>query len=321
MISISSPKPSTAGFSHNGGWTQALLDIIPNKFGHNCSVEIIEDPNAIHEFDTIIINEGINYKKGSWNFFGGVQQHTIDKINALEHYKGLLVSFNEGIDWKSLFKRKELQERDMPEVQISYTHKNGPRIIIGDSHSLSIYRSGYSISRNDGATLFGALKEGGILRNFDFNGISHVELYFGNIDVRFHIWRQPDVTAAMNRLIFDYLQFAKELVKQGKNVTIQGLLPIEDESRKIPGTGKYKGENFYGTREERQAAVDYINGKLERLSITYGIFYRSWKGYLPKDGFEAPKFPAMEARQSVHLRPDYYLFKNKNNGKNEATLF
>ena len=314
MISISSPKPSTAGFSHNGGWTQALLDIIPNKFGHNCSVEIIEDPNAIHEFDTIIINEGINYKKGSWNFFGGVQQHTIDKINALEHYRGLLVSFNEGIDWKSLFKRKELQERDMPEVQISYTHKNGPRIIIGDSHSLSIYRSGYGISRNDGATLFGALKEGGILRNWDFNGISHVELYFGNIDVRFHLGRQSDPIKAAKQLVTRYLLFVQQLSNKGIRVTVQGLLPIENESRKIPGTGKYKGENFFGSQELRQELVDCINDKLEREALIYGGIYRGWN--LP----QPLPFKCMEARQSVHLRPDYYL-KNKNNGTNQTTIF
>lgn len=325
MISISSKKPSTAGFSHNGGHTMMLMEMLPSRFGANGNYRIVDEPFAIHAYDAIVINEGLNYKKGSFNFFGGMQEHALTMIDALVNYQGLVYCFNEEICWESLLKRKELRNAgytidDFPEV-ITINTDYGPKRIIGDSHSLSLHRAGYGISRNDGATLFGALKDDGLLRTYDFSGVGDVELYFGNIDVRFHLWRQPSPARAADQLVMQYLRFARGLVDKGINVTIQGLLPIEDESRKIPGTGKYKGENFYGTREERQALVDRINGLLERQSGIHGVFYRSWKFKLPKDGFEAPKFPAMEARQSVHLRPDYYYFYQKETKEDNQTLF
>ena len=318
MIGISG-NPSTAGYSHNGGWTQVILNQIQNRYGHQATCEIVKNGNAIHEYDVVIINEGVNYKKGSWNFFGGMQERSVDMVKALTSYQGRVYAFNEDICWKSLLKRKELREAgftidDLPKVITINTRNNGPRLIIGDSHSISIHRSGYGISRNDGATLFGALKEGGILRNFDFNGISHVELYFGNIDVRFHLGRQSDPIKAAKQLVTRYLLFVQQLSNKGKHVTVQGLLPIENESRKIPGTGKYKGENFFGSQELRQELVDYINDKLEREAPIYGGVYRGWN--LP----QPLPFGCMEARQSVHLRPDYYL-KNKNNGTNQTTIF
>ena len=94
------------------------------------------------------------------------------------------------------------------------------------------------------------------------------------------------------------------------NVTVQELLPIEDENRKLPGTGLYRGEPFYGSREERQSYVDYFNAEIRRLAPLFGYRVSSWD--LPIDGFEAStKYKCMESRQSVHLRPDYYLNKEK----------
>lgn len=305
MIGISS-KPSKALFSHNGGWTYVLLNILENFYNN---VEIQTDPCNIHDYDLICINEGLNYKKGSWNFFGGVQNYTIEMLSEISKYKGRLISFNEEIDWPSLLKRKELKAfkiDDFKKVDKILTNFKTDKIIIGDSHSVSIYQPGYAISRNDGATLFGSLKQDGRLQNYNLNGYKNVVLYFGNIDIRFHIHRNGGYKA-IDKLIKSYINYIIKINK-GRQITIQGLLPIEDESRKLPGTGLYKGKAFYGTKEQRQSYVDYFNDQIEYYSNKIGFNFRKWN--LPLDGFKEPKFNCLEARQSVHIRPEFYMFKD-----------
>ena len=309
MIGIAS-KPSTALFSHNGGWTYTLKSILEKTKGN---VDIITEPTDIHNYDCLCINEGLNYRKGVWNFFGGMQDRSLNMVDNLINYDGKVISYNEEICWESLLKRKELKNSgylisDFPKVELNNTTFISDKIIIGDSHSVSIYKPGYSISRNDGATLYGSLKEGGLLHDFNFYGYSDIVLYFGNIDIRFHVHRLGGLKI-LEELIKEYTIFIDSLLSKGFNITVQGLLPIEDESRKIPGTGLYKGKPYYGTREQRQSYVDYFNSAMYENSLYYGFKYRFWD--LPREGFDDPKFKCMESRQSVHLRPSYYLFKDK----------
>ena len=84
---------------------------------------------------------------------------------------------------------------------------------------------------------------------------------------------------------------------------VPSLLPIEPETRKIPGTGQYEGKNFYGSREERVRMVEEFNGMLE-LEIDCLKWPSEW--YEP--GFDVES--VMEARQSVHLRPTAYRHWN-----------
>ena len=308
MVGISG-IPSTRTYSHNAGWTYCLMDIAKNKFGKE--VEIIRDPLRIHYYDKIIINEGINFKSGSFNFFGGLQVYTKELLNELTMYKGDCYSYNEKIDWSPIKKRKEIRDDEdmlknfclLPDVELLTTTKNGPDLIIGDSHALSIYFPGYSLSRNDGKTLHGFLKVAD--EYVDIDHWNNVTLYFGNIDIRFHIGRQTDPMSALDKLIKDYSNYAVHLMDHGIGVEIQGLLPIESEDRKIPGTGLYKGQPFYGSQENRQSWVDYFNEKMEENSFYYGFcFSRSWL-YAPLD------FKFMESKQSVHIRPQYYKYAHE----------
>ena len=317
-------------FSHNAGWTHCLLDQIGSRFGSREEVDIITNPFDIYLYDKIIINEGLNYKGDNvLNLFGGVTDDLDMKLRILGKYKGLLYTFNKELDLTQLcLKRNELNSIvtedgiEFPEVTTINTQNNGPNIIIGDSHSLSIYRHGYGISRNDGKTLHGALKDNGRFIKDILKGGSYrrIVLYFGNIDMRFHVLRRADTDASIKRLISNYVGVISELLDQGYEVEVQSLLPIEDESRKIPGTGKYQGESFYGTREERQEAVDHFNLQMDQISKYVGFDFVWWDN-LPIDGFEAPKFPAMESRQSVHLRPDYYKYKDTFIKDKELKLF
>ena len=307
MIGIGS-TPSTANFSHNAGWTYVLTSIIQYRFG---DVDIVKNGNAIHQYDVLIINEGLNYKAGSFNFFGGMQPDALVRLENLAKYRGDVYCFNEQIEWSALSKRKEVREQenfrveDLPAVRLIKTYDTR-KLILGDSHTVSIYRPDWGISRNDGKTLFGALRPTGLLGSLNTSDYDDLHLYLGNIDIRFHLARQKDPLQAVHELCEEYRNW---VLDQDCNITVQGLIPAEDESRKIPGTGLYKGQPFFGSRELRNEMVTLFNELMYAFSEPYGYEYRGWD--LPADGFDAPKFECMESRQSVHLKPKYY--KNKRN--------
>jgi len=298
MINLLGNVPTRMN-SHNAGWTYCLKSIA--SFRSDYDVEIVNEPSKIHDYKTVIINNGINYKSGVWNFFGGVQQITLDYLNELFKYDGLLYTFNESLDFNSLLKRKEITS--IPTDQVVFEgFTTDKKLILGDSHSLSIYKYGWGINRLDGKTLHGFLKDP--YKYFDKDNTTDLTLYFGNIDVRFHLMRQPNPEQAVCVLVKKLIDFIAEISPK-INVTVQELLPIEDESRKIPGSGMYKGNPFYGSKEARQNLVNLFN-ILIKDSIDTNHPYKVQKMWLnyPLD------FKCMEARQSVHVRPDFYLHKN-----------
>ena len=284
--------------SHNAGWNYCIASFMQSEY--NIYPEFINQVEEdLNNFDIICINNGVNYKENKFNFFGGVQQDTIDKLIALSKYNNELICYNEPIDFKHLLKRKEISIIPNREVVRHYTYRN--KMIIGDSHSISIYKKGYGILRLDGKTLHGFLKDPYFYLNF--NKLNDIILYFGNIDIRFHLCRQQWTLASTNELVKKYVKFLSTLVNKGKIVKVQGLLPIEDESRKIPGTGLYKGKPFYGSQSEREDLRNRFNYFLERDSKEHGYIYQEpWLDY-PLD------FSKMEAKQSVHISPENYLNK------------
>ena len=168
------------------------------------------------------------------------------------------------------------------------------KIVIGDSHSLSVWQNNeYEISRNDGKTLFGFLKE-----KRDLSEYKEVVMYFGNIDVRFHLYRQPNPLEATKELFNRYFEYAAKC----NNPTITMLLPIENESRVLPKSGTLNGRNFYGTWSERNDVKNLAN----ELIKTSGIKYNEWPNWFTNEKGEM-KFDIMEPKQSVHIKPVNYL--------------
>lgn len=285
--------------SHNAGWTFCLASIIEDRSG--VYPDFINNAKDIKNYDYIIINNGINYKKDQWNFFGGVQESTIEKLQELSKFKGKLISYNEEVEFDSLLKRKEITQIPDKKVYLKHT-ETGDNIIIGDSHSLSIFKKGYNIKRIDGKTLHGFLKDP--YSYYDLDNAKKVYMYFGNIDIRFHIMRQNSPMNAIKDLCDKYAKLAWQLWNNESEVFIQGLLPIEDESRKIPGTGLYKDKPFFGTQEQREQMRVLFNDYMRQHSKQFNFtFIEPW--------LDSPlSFDDMEARQSVHVRPSSYLYKN-----------
>ena len=90
------------------------------------------------------------------------------------------------------------------------------------------------------------------------------------------------------------------------NSSLVQLLPIEDESRKIPNTGLYKGQPFFGGIELRKELRRIANNVMLESKIellTWPDYFVDEKGNL--------KFEIMEPKQSVHIKPKYYMKENQ----------
>ena len=127
------------------------------------------------------------------------------------------------------------------------------KIVIGDSHSICMYRPDWVVNSVPFKTLNGALNSN--LQDFiedaaPINTFNKVEIYFGNIDVRHHLCRiEGDYLENTRQLARRYVEAAEKLPIE--DVSIYELLPIEDESRKLPKSGFYKNKPFWGTWEQR----------------------------------------------------------------------
>ena len=279
--------------SHNGGWTLVLKSIY--------NADILTEKDDWNNYEELILSEGVNYKEGKFNFFGGVQDSFYTRLNKLKNFNGNVYCVKEKIDYNiACNKRKELKGlscNKSPEVL--YTKEYNNKLILGDSHSVSVYKPGYSINRIDGKTLNGFLKIG--LHNFITKDTNDLIFYAGNIDVRFHVHRFGGRKAVVDLIRELFLQLNKLNLDK---ITLVSLLPIEDESRKIPGTGLYKGKPFYGTKEQRTYYVKEFNSLLKRGCNHYKYNLIEWDFNYDK----GLSFDEMESRQSVHLRPKSYKF-------------
>ena len=90
------------------------------------------------------------------------------------------------------------------------------------------------------------------------------------------------------------------------NLSVPGriyeLLPIENETRKIPKSGFYNKQPFHGTWEERNNARKLFNEIIHDSGL--GI---KWTNYLLNKKGELD-FDYMEKPQSIHLSREYYPY-------------
>jgi len=294
-------------YSHNAGWTYVTKSILSERLGYD--VDIVSNTDDFDKYDALIINEGANFKPGVFNFFGGVQGRQIDALKKFSAYKGNVLYLNDFADYTiPCKKRKDLSDYadlTFQKGRVIDITKYGDSVIVGDSHSISAWEPGRTINRLDGKTLNGALKIG--LKNLiPTKDQKNVQFYFGNIDVRFHFNRFRGVDA-IDKIFKRYVDQLTDLKKEGYNITLTHLIPVEDESRKIPGTGKYLGENFFGSQVERLEYVKYFNNLIDQTAESLDLKVARWTNL----DYNGLSFDDMESRQSVHLRPSSYMYASK----------
>jgi hypothetical protein len=281
-------NPATSENSHSAG----MVNIVSKLF----DAEVITENENWNNYDRLIIYHGPNFKSGSFNIIGGLTDDIIFRAKKLTEYNGKIYSLD-GFQLNEFSVKRKLETFDnylnielinLPERQ---------NLVIGDSHSISAWPDeSYGISRNDGKTLHGFLK-----MNLDLSNYKHIIMYFGNIDIRFHLSRQANPIEATKDLFNRYCEYASKY-----NSSIVQLLPIEDESRKIPKSGLYKGKPFFGDIELRKELRRIAND----VMLQSGIDFLTWPDYFVDEKSNL-KFDIMEPKQSVHIRPKYYMKENK----------
>ncbi len=284
-----------------------------------------------NEYDEVYLYHGNDWS-GALNMFGGTKDYGfIYNIKNLSHYHGKIYSLvidcpkystmikeridnykNAGVeyskewddvDFENMSKLEDAAITIDPNMIVKY-----PKIAIGDSHAICMYRPGYMNVSTPFKTLHGAIKSG--FDSFIPEGeYTDIETYFGNIDVRHHLMRQPDPEKATIELAINYVAECERISKlYDVNVKIWELLPIENESRKLPKTGYYNKTPFYGTWIERDNVRKLFRDTIAstvagnpRISILY------WTDSLLNKLGELD-FAFMERPQSVHLSRSSYPF-------------
>lgn len=281
-------NPATSKNSHSAG----MVNIVKQLF----NADVLNERDNWNDYEKLIIYHGVNFKPGSFNIIGGINDDVLTRAKKLNDYNKIVFSLD-GFQLNDFSKKRKLNLYDnVNDIQlISLPERSN--LVIGDSHSLSVWPNDeYLISRNDGKTLHGFLK-----LNLDLSKYNHIIMYFGNIDIRFHLSRQDNPIEATKNLFKNYVDYASKY-----NTTIATLLPIEDESRKIPKSGQYKGKNFFGSIELRKELRNVAN----QIIIDSGLDYIEWpSSYLNEEGNLS--FDVMEPKQSVHLKPEFYINKIK----------
>jgi hypothetical protein len=302
LVSMMGNVGSTTN-SQGGGYGLIATKMIKDFFPED-QVDVNVSPEKWQDYDALFICEGVNFVPGSFNVPGGPQNLHYEKMKAIGNYKGIVKFINNQFDFEGFNKRLKIEDLNFPVGNFVDLFKSYGRqtrkCVIGDSHALSIWRPKFALDFTAGRTLHGFLKRNTpeeINEKYD-----EVTLYFSNIDIRFHLMRQENPTAATGELFRKYIEFAKQL----KNVTLVEPLPIEHPSRKIPGTGLYKKQPFFGTREERMRIRDIAS----RIINNSGLKTIKWPDeWVDEDGTKM--LDILESKQSVHLRPKYYPYINE----------
>lgn len=272
----------------------------------------------INAFNEMYVYHGNDWG-GSLNLFGGMVHYGgIKNLIRYSEFKGNVYSL-----WIDHPKYSEMLETRMNGTVHPDWHKvnwenlkrientavtikkivSSNKTVIGDSHAISMYRSGWHVNSIPFKTLHGALKEQ--LASFVDPEFDTIEFYFGNIDNRHHLNRQPDPELATIALAHMYHDQLSKLVDTGKNISAYELLPIENESRSLPKTGYYKGTPFFGSWEQRETTRIIFKEEMQKLCAFSGVNFIEWVQPLINSVGELD-FEFMEKPKSVHLSRQSY---------------
>lgn len=290
-----------------------------------------------NDFDEVWVYHGNDWG-GSLSFYGGIEgTGVLDPFKKLTHFKGKVYSL--GIDFPdycSLIKQKavscinrgkipvpdyyECDLENLQKIQIEAETIKYPlvtnRLVIGDSHAISLYRPGWTVNSVPFRTLYGALQDG--LSQYVDEPYAQstldptvLETYFGAIDIRHHLMRQDDPENVAKILAATYVLECAKILQKYRSIQLIKIyepLPIENESRKIPNSGYYKGKPYYGSWEERNNIRNiFVNSLEDFLKPETKVKFVKWAEYLKNDKEELD-FAHMEKPRSVHLSRASYPF-------------
>ena len=281
-------------------------DQLGASINHKCTPNILKSKE-------LYIDHGANFG-GTLNLFGGATKDVYDKINLvcshpnvtsfdwdMPDYGAMLkkrIGANttyEGIteEWCDKVSLRLSQVKSLKQQDLNYDN-----IIVGDSHTIAFSDITDRVYRNDGKTLYGAIKSGlgQLLRETTANG--RVSLCFGSIDIRHHILRRDN---------FDIEDFVRQYVEKGnelaEDVWFCAPVPVEWENRKIPKSGFYKKTAFYGSSADRRDVTMHFIDELYKQSNDKVV--QPPDDWYTMDGRTYAE-TYMEFGSSFHIAPPFY---------------
>jgi len=316
--------------SHRTTWAYLIANQFETRYGK--SVDVLHKGAPWDGYKSVILYHGMGFN-GLLNLFTGANEGAARKLERISKFEGRLVSLDIPMpDYGKLGLRRlktcdeywlnvdwdAISDRCAKIKTVRHVNKTD-RLVIGDSHACSVYEPGQMVIRLDHKTMYGAT-EYGIDKLIEENGVSvdslkQLTLYFGNIDVRHHLARQTDIKQSIQTLVRNYVKSVRSLGIN--NIELVELLPIEDESRKIPKTGWYGETPFYGSWRVRNNIRKYMNQLMEKCCDKFDWkFYKHPKAIYNEAG--QLSFDAMEKPRNVHLSSAFYRWDLRNNKPNEV---
>lgn len=303
--------------SHRGSQGVIYADMLAQT-GVDITINAAGKITDYSPYDTLYVYHGNDFT-GSVNLFGGMKAFPyVENTAAFSQFPGKVYSL--AIDFPAYHQilgerishyqenNKEMQaawlEVDLENLERMYNEAETikypnltDKIVVGDSHATCMYRPGWTINSIPFKTLNGILNSGLETTLEDFPKISDLEFYFGNIDIRHHLCRiDGSYVDNTKELAARYVQAVEALPYD--SLSIYEPLPIEHPSRKLPKTGYYKGQPFYGTWEQRNECREIFRDEIDRLTSKAKLI--CWTDHLLNGAGEL-SFDAMEKPGSVHL--------------------
>jgi hypothetical protein len=326
-------KVSNKLYSHKGGWPVMLCDQLKHA-GYNQSEVIYDSKKDWSDYDVVLIEHGMEYK-GTFNVFGGSSDDLANQVLRLFSNTRLYSLHCDMPDigafvrsrmkagtpyFKTLEARlDEFTSKSNSIARVDFIEKTDGQVF-GDSHSFSLYEPGFTCTRYDGLTMYGALNTG--ISDYVFPWAKSLKVYIGNIDIRHHLMRQQDPLASIDDLI---TRLEQQLLSLNiSDITVRHVLPVEDESRKIPGSGFYKKTAFFGSQQERAAISSYMNGKITNMCErnNWGVYSNPTCFFEYYGNLKFPKltFDVMERPGSVHISREFHLWNYEQRSFNQNIL-
>jgi len=296
--------------SHVHGWAQMWADQLDATVSKRCTP-------IIKNYDTVYIEHGVNFG-GTLNLFGGATKEIFDRINLVASCHNIVSLDWDMPDYGAMLKKRigsattyegiteewcdtlSLRLANVPSLKQQDLKMKG--ITVGDSHTIAFSAADDMVLRYDGKTLHGALKAGlrSLFRSVEPFG--KITLCLGSIDIRHHILRHDDFV--LENLIKEYITQAKAIESvHNCDIYYTAPVPVEFEGRRIPKSGFYKKEPFYGSWKERYDLTNRFIDELNKQSGNKVIMPpREW--YTMNPELYAKNY--MEHGSSFHIAPPHY---------------
>lgn len=291
-------------------------------------VHILENGCDLNKFDYIIFDLGAEFS-GSLNLFGGLDEKVYQRLKEISTFTGRLFSWRNQLPKVSEALKGRMENKstcdafkkespdflnkvqnvlDKTEV-FDHAYKTDA-LLIGDSHTPSVWGGpNWMIERRDGRTLDGMIKNNTIAKYLKLMPwVKHLHVHCSSIDVRHHWCRMEDSEQSAASAVINIVSQIHDFDDQLETVTLNYTVGIENENRKLPKTGYFKGSAFYGSWAQRNMVRTIFNEVINEYTkdcpgwskVEYPPFFFNGSGQMMEEYMEVPG--------SVHTSPEWYRY-------------